>query len=92
MKVYKVHTSKISFIKCTTDGSIVAIISVKGEIFFIEHSPSDLQKIEPFCLFDTKLKINDIQWSRLSDKLLLACQDGKIYEIKVPKKEECDND
>lgn len=32
-----------------------------------------------------------MQWDKLGEKLLFACQDGNIYENLVLKKEECDN-
>ena len=44
-----------------------------------------LSKITPYCLFETGFKINDMSWDRSGDKILLACQDGKLHEIFVPK-------
>ncbi len=40
-----------------------------------------LSKITPYCLFETGFKINDLTWDRNGDKILLACQDGKLHEI-----------
>ncbi|KRX11116.1 WD40-repeat-containing domain [Pseudocohnilembus persalinus] len=73
------------------DGQNIAILAENGDLFIIEQSQSDLQTIEPFCLYETKLEINDMQWDKLGEKLLFACQDGRIYENQVLKKEECDN-
>lgn len=90
LKTLKVHKSKITHIKCTPDGATVAIVSSDGDIFFIGHHHNDLQKLIPFCLFETGFQINDICWDREGSKVLLACQDGNLYEANVPKEDECD--
>ncbi|EAS07768.2 WD repeat protein (macronuclear) [Tetrahymena thermophila SB210] len=90
LRATKVHNESIKFIKVSPDGSIIAIFSESGDIFLIEQHPSDFQKIDPFCLFETKFKINSVVWDRMGEKLLLACDDGNIHEIMVPKKDQCD--
>ena len=49
-----------------------------------------ISKITPYCLLETGYKINDLSWDRTGDKLLLACQDGKLHEINTPKEKDCD--
>lgn len=73
LKSVKVHKTKITHIKSTPDGSIVAIVAEDGDIFFMSHHHSDMQKINPFCLYETGLIINDICWDREGTKVLLAC-------------------
>lgn len=57
----------------------------KGDIFFTNLGSNDLQNIKPYCLLETGFKINDICWDRDSKKILLACKDGRIHEITVPR-------
>ena len=42
IKALKVHDKGIQFIRATADGSQVAIVSKDGQIFFLEHHPTDL--------------------------------------------------
>lgn len=86
LKSWKVHPHSITHLKFTSDGKKVAIVSEVGDIFFLEIDPTNLHNYEPFCLFETKYKINSLVWNKFDDKILLACKDGCIYEIKVPKK------
>lgn len=90
LKAIKIHKSPITHIRCTPDGSVVAIVAKDGDIFFLSNHHSDVQKMNPFCLFETNLEINDICWDREGSKILLCCQDGKLYESNVPKESECD--
>lgn len=46
----------------------------------------NLHNFEPYCLYETKLMINSLAWNKNDEKILLACKDGSIYEIKVMKK------
>lgn len=89
IKAEKVHKNKIIRMKCSPDGAIVATVDKEGDIFFTALG-SDLQNVKPYCLFETGFKINDICWDRDSKKILLACKDGKLHEINVPRIEECD--
>ena len=61
-----------------------------GSLFFLALDSFNLGKITPYCLFETGFKINDLTWDRTGDKLLLACQDGKLHEIETPKEKDCD--
>ena len=42
IKAFKVHDKGIQFIRTTADGIQVAIVSKDGQIFFLEHHPTDL--------------------------------------------------
>ena len=35
--------------------------------------------------------INDLNWDRMSLKILVALNNGYVHEIKAPSKDECDN-
>ena len=56
----------------------------------MELDHNNLHRLEPFCLYETGLLINSICWNKSDDKILLACKDGCIYEIKVLRKDLCD--
>jgi len=86
LRALKVHPNGITHLRFTGDGKKVVIVSEIGEIFFLEIDPLNLHNYEPFCLFETKYKINSVMWNKFDDKILLGCKDGCIYEIKVPKK------
>ena len=86
LKALKVHPNGITHLKFTADGRKVVVISEVGDIFFLEIDQNNLHNYEPFCLYETKYKINSVTWNKFDDKILLACKDGCIYEIKVPKK------
>ncbi len=86
----KVHVHSIIKVKANRDNTVIVVVDALGNMFFLGVDSFSLNKITPFCLFETGLKINDICWSKQSDKLLLACQDGHLYEIDVPKESECD--
>lgn len=61
------------------------VVSVDGDIFCVELDVSNLQHILPYCLYETKFKINNISWDSEGTKVLLSCADGKIHEMYVPK-------
>lgn len=86
LQVLKVHPHGITHLKFSGDGRKIAIISEAGDVFFLEVDITNMHNYEPFCLFETKYKINSVVWNKFDDKILLACRDGCIYEIKVPKK------
>jgi len=76
LKAYKVHKSEITHIRATPDGSVIAVIAKDGDIFLLDLNYNDLQRIEPFCLFETKLKITDVCWDRNGEKLLMGTPEG----------------
>ena len=86
LKVLKVHPNGVTHLRFSGDWKKIAVVSEVGDIFFLETDQGNLHHYEPFCLFETKYKINSVVWSKFDDKILLGCKDGCIYEIKVPKK------
>ena len=68
----------------------MAVCDTIGSIFFLYLDNINLDKIVPYCLFETGFKINDMSFDKNGHKLLIACQDGKLHEINVPKESECD--
>ena len=85
IKAMKVHKNSISKIKSNREGTILAISDTAGSIFFVSLDSPVISKITPFCLFETGFKINDLSWDRNGEKLLAACNDGRIHEITTPK-------
>lgn len=61
-----------------------------GSLFFLSMDSAYLDRIKPYCLFETGFKINDLCWERTGEKVLIACQDGKLHEIDTPKEKDCD--
>lgn len=92
IRAEKVHKNSIFKIKANREGSIVAVCDVQGSIFLLDLHASQLDNITPYCLFETGFKINDICFDKLGEKLLVACNDGKLHEIDVPKMSECNFD
>lgn len=85
VKVFKVHKTGITKIKSNRDGTIIVACDTAGSLFFLSLDSPVLTKITPFCLFETGFKINDLTWDRNGEKILLACNDGKLHEVFVPK-------
>jgi WD40 repeat protein len=85
VKAFKVHKNGIIKIKANRDGTILAVCDSAGSIFFISLDSPVLNKIVPYCLFETGFKINDLCWDRNGYKILLACNDGRLHELNVPK-------
>lgn len=91
VKAFKVHKNKITKIKSNRQGTIVVVSDSAGSLFFISLESPSLSKIVPYCLFETGFKINDLSWDRNGEKLLLACNDGRLHEVNIPKEKDCDN-
>lgn len=85
IKAFKVHKNKITKVKCNREGNIVVAADTAGSLFFLAIDDTNLSKITPYCLFETGFKINDLTWDRNGEKILVACQDGKLHEIFIPK-------
>lgn len=65
IKAFKVHKNPIIKIKCNREGNIVVVADSAGSIFYLAlDSASSLNKITPYCLFETGFKINDLCWDR----------------------------
>lgn len=84
------HKNPIARVKCNREGNVVVVSDTIGTLFFLSLDNVDLGKITPYCLFETGFKINDLCWDRSGDKVLVACQDGKLHEIESPKEKDCD--
>ena len=79
IKAFKVHKNPITKVKCNREGSVVVVADTTGALFFLALDSVNLSKIVPYCLLETGFKINDLSWDRMGDKILLACQDGKLH-------------
>lgn len=90
VKAFKVHKTAIIRVKCNREGNVVVVADTAGSLFFLGLDSASLSKITPFCLYETGFKINDLSWDRSGEKILLACQDGKLHEIESPKEKDCD--
>lgn len=90
IKAEKILKRRIVLMKCSPDGATLSVIDEGGDLFFVSLSASDLQDMKPYCLHETGFKANDMCWDRDSKKILLACKDGRIHEITVPKPADCD--
>ena len=64
---------------------MIAVLSTVGNLFLLKINNQDLQQIEPFCLYETRVLMNDITFDRRGEKLLMGSKDGNIYEIKIPR-------
>lgn len=60
---------------------MVAVCDIQGSIFLMNLDTVHLDRITPYCLFETGFKINDMCFDKLGEKLLLACNDGKLHEL-----------
>lgn len=57
---------------------------MKGEIFFLKYSDSNVSDVSAYCLWETKLSINDICFDKTGNKIMIASKDGYLYEAIVP--------
>ena len=64
IKAFKVHKNPITKVKPNRDGTVVAVVDNVGSIFFISLDSPIINKITPYCLYETGFKINDICWDR----------------------------
>mmetsp|Transcript_16248 Transcript_16248/g.13872 ORF Transcript_16248/g.13872 Transcript_16248/m.13872 type:complete len:351 (-) Transcript_16248:313-1365(-) len=90
IRAVRVHRNPIYKLKISPSGTILAVATRKGEVFFLEMDHSKPQNFEPYCLLDLGFQINDMSWHEDSSKLLFACEDGKVREMRIPQKYECD--
>ena len=60
-------------VKFSSDGSKLAVVSPKGEIFFIEMDYFTNNKLTPYCLYMVGDQVNDLKWNSQSNKILIAC-------------------
>lgn len=92
LKAMKVHSSPITHLRVTGDGSLLSVVGKNGHVFILQVGGSqDLQSIEPLYLFETGMSITDVQFDRRGEKLLFGNRDGKVLELKLPRLEDVDN-
>ncbi|CAD8122108.1 unnamed protein product [Paramecium sonneborni] len=84
LNVQKVHPNPIQKIIVSSNTNYVAVLSNKGEIFFLKYSDSNIQDIQAYCLWETKLSINDFCFDKTGAKVMMACKDGYLYQALVP--------
>jgi len=72
MHAVKVHSSGIKLVKFSSDGSKIAVVSPKGEIFFLEMDYFCNNKLTPYCLYQAGTVVNDLKWNSKSNKILIA--------------------
>ena len=93
LKAFKAHDDPIAVCRYSKDLKMFVTGSVNGDIFFFECDGSkNLQLYEPLCtlhLADTK--INDAFWTDDDKAVILACDNGYIYQVRRPSKDEIDN-
>jgi len=85
--VMKAHDGPIDFTLYAPNQMTLVTASRNGEIFFFDiNGHLELGKYTPICLLnlDTCIKINDIKWNSASNKILVACESGYVYEIERP--------
>ena len=90
LKAIRVFRDPVYRLKVSPDGKTLLVSTLKGDIFFLELDITNPKKIEPYCLLELGYQINDICWHEDSTKILMACEDGRVREMVVPRKEECD--
>ena len=99
LKAFKAHDSSVIRVKYAPDNTMFVTASVDGEIFFFLVSGQDnLQKYEPLCMVkvpsgeeDQPTQINDLRWDSTSQKILVGCQNGRVYEYARPRGQNIDN-
>jgi hypothetical protein len=64
VKAFKVHKNPIIKIKSNRDGTILVVCDSLGSLFFLSLDSPIINKITPYCLFETGFKINDLCWDR----------------------------
>jgi len=89
LRSMKVHSESLYRLKVSPSGQTLVATTRSGSLFFLEINPQKPQDLEPFCLIELGIQINDLCWNEDSRRLLLACEDGQVIELTVPEKDEC---
>lgn len=85
--VMKAHDDPIEFALYSPNQLTLITASKSGEIFFFDvNGHLELGKCVPICLLILKncKRINDIKWDTTSSRIIVACENGYIYEIERP--------
>ena len=62
IKAFKVHRHSITKVKCNREGNVVVVADNAGALFFLALDSAYLDRVKPYCLFETNFKINDLCW------------------------------
>ena len=85
--VMKAHDGPIDFVKFAPNQMTLVTASRNGEIFFFDiNGHLELGKYNPICLLNLtgSKRINDLKWDSSSQRILVACESGYLYEIERP--------
>jgi WD40 repeat protein len=85
--VMKAHDDPIEFALYSPNQLTLITASKSGEIFFFDvNGHLELGKCVPICLLILKscIRINDIKWDTTSSRIIVACENGYVYEIERP--------
>ena len=92
--VFKAHDSPIKSVRYSPSQTMLVTCSDKGEIFFFEvNGHGDLALYEPICLVNLPddSQVNDLKWDNNSQKIIVCCESGYVYELNKPVKGQINN-
>jgi len=92
--VFKAHDAPVIKLAYAPNQTMLVTAARNGEIFFFEtNGHADLSLYEPVCMMHLPQGslINDLKWDGNSQKVIIACETGFVYEISKPLKEKIDN-
>jgi len=81
LNTFKAHDVPISKVKFSNDSMMLVSGAVDGTLFFFELEPDNMQSYDPLCMIKLESKINDINWDGLAKKVIVACDNGRVYII-----------
>lgn len=61
-----------------------------GTMFFFETAHDKYDWLDPICMIQLEAEINDFTWHNNSNKILVACKNGRVYEVDRPDKTKLD--
>ncbi len=76
------HAQPIQRLALSSDAATLATISEDRSVFFLSLAKDS---ISPIGFVEVPSAINSAVWSMDGQKLLLATQEGSLYEFKAPK-------
>jgi len=84
---FKAHDAAVKFVRFAPSQTMLVTASATGELFFFDiNGHLDLSKCVPIALIQLpdSTEINDLKWSADSNKVLVCCKNGYVYEIEKP--------
>jgi len=90
----KAHDSPVVKVKYAPSQTILVTASRDGELFFFEvNGHNDLAQYDPLCQvrLPEGAQINDLKWDSQSSKVIIACENGYVYELERPTASNVDN-